>query len=172
VNGDQTILSLDVDHQRTGAVTSEIDTTQKILFKANSDQPYTISGFYNATDVGPTESGNVAVKLSLYEGTDVYSFLNQQESSSTHDEHFVLGQTGGDVINILIGSSTGNLIAGHVYTFYAEMLVMAVRNADSGSGAIGNVTLTIGTVPEPSTLLLLGIRAISLLGYKKAKSHG
>jgi hypothetical protein len=28
------------------------------------------------------------------------------------------------------------------------------------------------TIPEPSTFLLLGIGAISLLGYRKAKSHG
>ena len=28
------------------------------------------------------------------------------------------------------------------------------------------------SVPEPSTLLLIGISAITLLGYRKAKSHG
>ena len=32
--------------------------------------------------------------------------------------------------------------------------------------------LRLTLVPEPSTLLLLGIGAISLLGYRKAKSHG
>ena len=32
--------------------------------------------------------------------------------------------------------------------------------------------LRLTLVPEPSTLLLLGIGAISLLGYRKAKSDG
>jgi hypothetical protein len=32
--------------------------------------------------------------------------------------------------------------------------------------------VVFGTVPEPSTLLLLGIGAISLLGHRKAKSRG
>jgi hypothetical protein len=32
--------------------------------------------------------------------------------------------------------------------------------------------LSGSVVSEPSTLLLLGIGAISLLGYRKAKSHG
>jgi hypothetical protein len=153
-SGGQTILSLDVDHQRTGAVKSFADTICTVSFKAISDQPYTISGFYNATDVGPTESGQVGVEWSLYEGTDVYSFLNEQFSESTHDEHFVLGQTGGDSTNVLIGSSTGNLIAGHFYTFFADITVFA-PNADSGVGALGNVTLTIGAIPEPSSELLL-----------------
>ena len=38
----------------------------------------------------------------------------------------------------------------------------------SGSGS----SIDSATVPEPSTLLLLGIGAISLLGYRKAKSNG
>jgi hypothetical protein len=32
--------------------------------------------------------------------------------------------------------------------------------------------LRLTLIPEPSTLLLLGIGAFSLLGYRKAKSHG
>jgi hypothetical protein len=41
------------------------------------------------------------------------------------------------------------------------------------SGGIANVSqLRLTVVPESSTLLLLGIGAISLLGYRKAKSHG
>ena len=38
----------------------------------------------------------------------------------------------------------------------------------TGSGS----SIESASVPEPSTLLLLGIGAISLLGYRKAKSHG
>jgi hypothetical protein len=37
---------------------------------------------------------------------------------------------------------------------------------------VSTVSFTAIVAPEPSTLLLLGIGAISLLGYRKAKSHG
>jgi hypothetical protein len=41
------------------------------------------------------------------------------------------------------------------------------------SGVATEITvLRLTLMPEPSTLLLLGIGAISLLGYRKAKSHG
>jgi PEP-CTERM motif len=44
-----------------------------------------------------------------------------------------------------------------------------------GAGGAGNFCLdniSVVPTPEPSTLLLLSIGAISLLGYRKAKSHG
>jgi hypothetical protein len=42
-----------------------------------------------------------------------------------------------------------------------------------GTGGLVDVRgLEFITIPEPSTLLLLGIGAISLLGYRKAESHG
>jgi hypothetical protein len=44
--------------------------------------------------------------------------------------------------------------------------------SNTGNTATPNTELRLTLVPEPSTLLLLGIGAISLLGYRKAKSHG
>ncbi len=41
-----------------------------------------------------------------------------------------------------------------------------------GSAAGSGSSSESASVPEPSALLLLGIGAISLLGYRKAKSHG
>jgi len=42
----------------------------------------------------------------------------------------------------------------------------------TGRGRADETRLLLTLVPEPSTLLLLGIGAISLIGYRKAKPHG
>jgi hypothetical protein len=56
--------------------------------------------------------------------------------------------------------------AGASFSFqYATSLVLP-------HGGIDTQFATYVLVPEPSALLLLGIGAISLLGYRKAKSHG
>jgi hypothetical protein len=51
-----------------------------------------------------------------------------------------------------------------------------LANNEYTFGTSGSITdlsqLRLTLVPEPSTLFLLGIGAISLLGYRKAKSHG
>jgi hypothetical protein len=46
-----------------------------------------------------------------------------------------------------------------------------VGSPRAGQDSLGLVTQFQFT-PEPSTLLLLSVGAISLLGYRKAKSHG
>jgi len=47
----------------------------------------------------------------------------------------------------------------------------ATSGGTGSSGGAAQVTqLRLTLVPEPSTLLLLGIGAISLVGYRKAKS--
>jgi hypothetical protein len=158
VNGAQTILSFDMDHMRVGAAGSYAQTYGSWLtFTANNNEPYELSGYYNVTDVGT--SGYVSLFTHLHDVTaNADLFFNQQYSLNTINEQFVVDDTDGDNYNSLIGSPTGNLIAGHDYELYFEGLVYAYPDADAGASALGNFTLTIGiandTVPEPLSLLV------------------
>lgn len=70
-----------------------------------------------------------------------------------------------------LDSATGLIGIGGSFT-----TLDGLANNEYTFGTSGSITdlsqLRITLVPEPSTLLLLGIGAISLLGYRKAKSHG
>jgi hypothetical protein len=171
-SGGQTILSFDMDHKRpaggSAAQTYMGIGAAVMSFTANADAAYTVSGFYNATDVG--KIGFVYEGIWLHDITaNIPLFDNSQESRNTANEQFVVGETGGDTSNSLSGSSTGILIAGHEYSLNFEYFIFPHLFGDSGASALGNATLTINDIaaPEPSTLSLLGIGAISLLGYRK-----
>jgi hypothetical protein len=167
----QTIFSFDMDHYRPGTQYSRTETELEaggLKFTANSNEPYKLSGYYDATDVGAPGDLQMYVELKDL-GTQATLFSNKQESNSTHNEQFALGSMGGDYVNSLSGSLAGDFIVGHSYLLTAVVFIEAYPDRDSGVSALGNITLKIGTVPEPSTLLLIGIGAISLLGCRKPK---
>lgn len=173
VIGGQTILSHGLDHQRSGVVDSYSASYHfpAMTFTANATEPYEFSGFYNVTDVGGP--GSVFMEVDLYDLTiSAGVFRNRQVSYGTLNEQFIVGGTGGDDSNYLVGSPTGVLIAGHSYSLEPRISMSAYLYADSGATASGNISLKIGTVPEPATLLPLGLGAICLLDYRKAKLHG
>jgi PEP-CTERM motif len=172
VNSGQTVLSFDMDHKRPGGVSQFARTRFGLVFAVNSNEPYELSGFYNATDVASSGSVWLSVELKADSPTNSTTMtLDKQVSSNTINEQFVVGCAGGDSINESLGSLTGTLFPGYIYGFNYTIYTEATPDADSGASAFGNITLKIGTVPEPSTLLLLAIGAISLLGYRKLKSQ-
>jgi hypothetical protein len=153
LSGTQTIFSFDVDHKRNGSDIATASSRSNYLdFTANSNEPYVLSGYYNVTDVGP--SGFAGLYGGLTDLTsDADVFFSNQVSYNTANVHYVLGGTGGET-NSAFGSLTGNLIAGHNYEFAFESAIQVVTGPNLGASALGNITLTIGFVPEPSTLVL------------------
>jgi hypothetical protein len=147
ISGGQTILSLDMNQRRTGRVYSYDRTNyNQLLFTANVSEPYQLSGYYSATDSGA--SGHLRLYARLTDQTaGVDLFWNKQESLVTTNEQFVLGGTGGDFANTLVGSLTGNVIAGHQYVFSLDCITEAYPQADSGASAVGNLTLKLSGKP-------------------------
>ena len=154
VNGGQTVLSFNMDHKRNGSTSSHAITyVSPLTFTANSNATYELSGYFNVTDVGA--SGSVFHHVQLSDVTaGVALFSNQQVSINTINEQFVVGGSGGDDFNFGVGSLTGPLTAGHVYNLYLHNEINAIPFDDSGASAVGNLTLKIVTVPEPSSVLL------------------
>src|SRR3954469_3496332 len=139
----QTILSLSMNHGRPGTLLSYGSSEViNLLFTANSNEQYDLSGFYNVTDAGVSKSGGVSMFAELYDVTaNVYLFHNWQYSVSTYNERFVLGGTDGDTDNLLIGSPTGELVAGQTYWLKTSSYNQAYPDADLGATALGNITL-------------------------------
>jgi PEP-CTERM motif len=71
--------------------------------------------------------------------------------------------------NMLIRTTTSQPSTGTHITYWARQPDLTWRTNLFSDGSFG---ARLFAVPEPSTLLLVGIGATSLLGYRKAKSQG
>jgi hypothetical protein len=90
-------------------------------------------------------------------------FYSLQESQATPGESFVLGQSGGDTMNELMGSSSGTLVSGHQYELTVNPFIeTGTTSAPSTAHGTGYVTVTF--VPEPSVGLLLLAGSVALAG--------
>ncbi|PCJ22626.1 MAG: hypothetical protein COA96_13875 [SAR86 cluster bacterium] len=173
--GSGALLDFDMSHVRTGAQSSYAYTDEtSIYFTANADTTYSVSGQYTANDV--TSPGRVYSYVILENLSSGLLFRDYDASYNTADESFTVGVGGeGDSYDSLLGSQTGNLIAGNQYRFYFANFIQAYPTADGGASATGCVTLSIGgatgagncgsaSVPEPMplTLLVAGLAALGL----------
>jgi hypothetical protein len=174
VIGGQTVFSFAMEHKRNGTLNSIAETHVKnFYFTTDIDTNYNLSGYYNVTDA--REFGGSHLRAALQDVTGCcsspyqkppYIFDSIQLSVSTPSEHLLLGGNGGDYSNFLLGSLTGNLLAGHRYLLIVDGSTIALNSTDpspdvdSGAIALGNVTLKIGevqVVAEPATGLLFSI---------------
>lgn len=137
------------DHARDQTINSDAQSSVEISFRPSTNVDYVLSGRYDAVDA----SGRwIQLDLQLNDlstGIDTV-FFNYQTSTSTIDESFVLGQTGGDLENILIGSQRGTLIAGRDYILLAYLSIISRPSpAFESAQATGYLNLTF--LPDPAT---------------------
>jgi len=164
-------FNLTFSHDRGAAYASFAQSYGHIFFSPATDVNYVLSGAYssNATDTGTS----TLMTAQIYDYTFSESvFTNDQYSVTTSGESFVLGQTDGDHTNILAGSLTGSLIAGHQYDLYFMDYIHSSPNpATTAAQATGYLNLTF--VPEPSTaaLLGLGLTGVATAGRKRQSAR-
>jgi hypothetical protein len=162
-SGGQTVFAYNMHHLRVGNILSNARTfSENLIFTSDVDAIYNISGYYHVLDVGA--GGRVEFDSSLFDSTSqLLLFNNSQKSLDTQNEQFELGQSGGDVENILEGSLQGNLVAGHTYVFAfnAHIVRRFVNGAEAR--AVGDIKLKVVAIPEPSTLVLLLVASLLAL---------
>ena len=133
------------------------------------DVSYALSGNYA---LGSSDTARVFYSVQLLETGVGSVFAQTDDSNSTVGESFTLGVAGGgDASSSLTGASSGLLLAGQEYALFFSAFVQS-RDA-SGNGvalaasAGGEVVLRVHRVPEPATLVLLGLAGV--LGSRRIR---
>lgn len=172
-SGDNVTLMSTLNQKRSGDfldISRGLNSALYFTVAANSS--YTLSGAYSAVDV--TTAGSLSFASFLYDlTTSSYLFENAQGSKNTLNESFVLGGTGGDTLNFLVGSLTGSLIAGHNYVWYSDAITNAAPDADGGATTTGFFRLDIAGDAPPAvpdggaTLALLGLSVAALAACRR-----
>jgi len=164
-------LNITFSHDRAALYGSFAQSYGHIFFSPDTDVNYVLSGAYasNATDANTT----TFMTAQIFDYNTFSSlFINDQYSVTTSGESFMLGQTGGDSSNQLVGSLTGTLIAGHQYDLYfMDYINSTPYAATTAAQATGYLNLTF--VPEPTSTALLGVSfaGLAAAGRKRRSAH-
>jgi hypothetical protein len=149
---------------RNGHIDSRANVQPTIFFSVTEDTPYWLAGLFNVDDPGSTgkylEFGAALKDLT---GSSVL-YETFQSSFGAPDQTFVLGGATGNVNNIITGSPTGMLLAGHDYSLNYGSSIYAADSGDPASFT-GSFEMRFKSVPEGgSTALLLGTGILGMLG--------
>ncbi len=138
--------------------------TGYIYFTVDEDTTYLVSGLLDVVD---SEGRGVYLRTFLEDitGAPFFLFQSEQYSQSTPNESFTIGLTEGDTSNLLSGSASGVLLAGHVYRFYADAALQSWPSAarTTTASASGNITLHL---PEPSLALAVALALARLAALR------
>ena len=157
-------LVLTFDHSRHSRGTLALDaygaTFVRIRFSPSDDVAYAFDGAYSTA--GET-AGWTALDVAISNTQTGPLYRSRQESFNTPAETFILGGSGDDTNNILVGSPTGTLIAARKYDLDIGIFISAERPAATTiAHGTGYVTMSLVPVPEPSTGLLRGAGIVAL----------
>ena len=164
-------LTLTFDHSRATRLDSYAGTFVWIRLSVSSRVDYAVAGAYSTDAV---EGGWTALDVAINDlQTTPALYRSRQESFATPMESFVLGESGGDANNILVGSPTGALLRGHIYDLDIGIHIDASPTAAT-SIARGTGYVTLLFVPEPSSALLVaaGLVAFAMLSGRIAPRGG
>ncbi len=160
MDASQATLTFDMDQQRSGTLYSYSAAWVNYLqFTANTNTAFVLSGYY---DVHQTATNFSSLLVELIHSSTGDSIARFQDESYDASHNYSVGQL------------SGTLLAGEEYELRYNSLTWAIRQADDGAAAIGNVTLRISEVPAPSslaTLLGVGVMVCAWNGGRNAGSE-
>ncbi len=156
-----TALSTSFNQFRAGSTNNLSSGSSQSFFTAGANDTYSISGGYFVTN------GYSLFKATLINvTTNVTVFDSQQENIGTIN--YVLGGVAGNFSNSLLGNLNGTLTSGNQYQWQSSAFIQQLGGGgDNGATAPGATLLHITAVPEPTSLLMLGIAGLGLLPIRR-----
>lgn len=159
--------------RRTGFFSgrTEVDGAEfsmSIRFSVDVETPYAITGHYDVTG-----DRNKWFWVRLSDGGTQFSNLQESNPGPTV-QNFVLGETGGSSSNELIGSMTGILNAGTLYTLsiaggFFNQVNITPPATGIGSGAVTLFLGAIVPIPLPPAILLLTSGFFALIFRRRVR---
>jgi hypothetical protein len=128
-------------------------TSSQIIFTVAANGAYTLAGNGNITNL--TGSGLFTFKGAL------------SDMTTSTDTNFVVADNSTGLTPF---STSIDLVAGHTYSLYWSTQALTFVDGNNGpasSRAAMNGSLTLSTVPEPTTLAILGLGALAAIGRRR-----
>jgi len=136
----------------TVAFSQLLDLAPGGVYSDSYNVPYTITMTLTNTNSGGTDTftitGSMIGTISSTDGSTVSSNFN----SSTIDPILVFSKTIGDA----------------VFTLSAPVLTPPGAPLDNGTGLVGTFVVTVSAVPEPSSIALMGLGVLGLVGVGRS----
>jgi hypothetical protein len=127
-------------------------------FTTDSNVPYTAAGTFSNSD------GATKLLAKLRDTTTNYILFESVQQSVGGPAVFNLGGLTGNDYNVFSGSLSGILLANHSYEWLSYAYTYAFPGPDNGATASGNVSLSIGAVPEFSSVIVWSLLALTIGG--------
>lgn len=168
-DNDELLIEFEHSHASDSVSSQYAGSTGLIQFSVDSDVLYLLDGIYQADDDSLGDWILLEAKLIDNSAGAISLFENSQASDSTVDESFDLGLAEGDSANVLLGSLTGLLVAGHTYTLEYTAEIEDRDLCCSSTLANGHIRLQLTAIPEPSTALSVGLGLAALSGARRRR---
>ena len=172
-SGQNSTLDFTWDHSIAGGTNDEAYGRAYVFLRPEVDLRYEVSGMYAVNGAAASYQNTVLQDADFVNPPLLSSF---KESRSTPNENLTVGSlVGGDFANNVSGTLTGDLLAGQLYVFDSLWYLHAYTDS-APSIATGNLRLSLSpmntaAVPEPSSLLLLGIGTCSVFARARRKKR-
>lgn len=166
----ESAFTITMEHTRPTGQFAFSMTTGTLVFTPDEDLLYAVSGSYTEVD---SVGHRVWLRVNLFEGGSPSSlFRSDQDSFTTLDQSFTVGQTDGQSENVLVGSPTGTLVAGTLYVFQYSVGLETWSGQPTGSSSgSGSITMTLAPVPEPGTIALVATGLLVTSAARRRRRH-